>query len=59
MIVGLLNKYKLYKKANIGLSLSKTEASIAASFTAYDLNVSSILDLIKESRGYYNNFKYN
>ena len=38
------------KQANIGLSLSETEASIAAPFTARDLNVSSIITLIKESR---------
>jgi cation-transporting P-type ATPase 13A2 len=38
------------KQANVGLSLSKSEASIAAPFTAYDLNVSAIVDLILNSR---------
>lgn len=38
------------KEANIGLSLSQTEASIAAPFTAKDLNVSAIISLIRESR---------
>jgi cation-transporting P-type ATPase 13A2 len=39
------------KQANVGLSLSRTEASIAAPFTAFDLNVDAIVHLIRESRG--------
>lgn len=37
-------------KANLGLSLSDTEASIAAAFTAKQRHVGSMVELIKESR---------
>ena len=37
-------------KANLGLSLSDTEASIAAAFTAKDRHIGSMVELIKESR---------
>lgn len=37
-------------KANLGLSLSDTEASIAAAFTAKRRHIGSMVELIKESR---------
>lgn len=37
-------------KANLGLSLSDTEASIAAAFTAKNRHIGSMVELIKESR---------
>lgn len=35
------------KQADVGLSLSQQEASISAPFTSKNLNIDSILDLLK------------
>jgi cation-transporting ATPase 13A3/4/5 len=37
-------------QANLGLSLSDTEASIAAAFTAKQRHIGSMIELVKESR---------
>eukprot|EP00919_Chromeraceae_sp_WS-2016_P027497 GHVR01065284.1.p1 GENE.GHVR01065284.1~~GHVR01065284.1.p1 ORF type:complete len:127 (+),score=1.17 GHVR01065284.1:682-1062(+) len=38
------------KQADVGLSLSEAEASISASFTSKVINISSMVELIKECR---------
>lgn len=38
------------KQADIGLSLSQTEASIAAPFTSQVKNISSVITLLREGR---------
>ena len=45
------NDCEALTQAHIGLSLSDTEASVAAPFTAQNRNISSMVELIKHARG--------
>jgi cation-transporting P-type ATPase 13A2 len=44
------NDYTALKAANVGISLSEAEASVAASFTSQTPDINYVINIIKEGR---------